>query len=376
MKRIIFLIGIILVTAGCNNSDDANKKQEIKKQITEYRMEIKDLENKIAELEKQLTDTVVSDGSLLVGIKTVKPEKFIKYVEVTGSVESDLQALISPEINGQISKIHVKEGDYVTRGTLLVSLKTEITEKAIDEVKTALELANTVYKKQKELWDQQIGSEIQYLQAKNRKESLERKLETLKTQKQMAGIKAPFDGYVETVYQKEGEIASPGRQVLMLVNLEKLKVTADISEVYLPNVHKGDMVLLSYPTFPEITMKRPISVVGSVINPNNRTVKIQINIDNPGKKLKPNIIANVKFKEFEMDSAFVVPSIIIKNDADGRSYLYVVAKHNNATMAVKRFVETGDSYGNKTVIIKGLKAGDRIVYQGYNLVKNGSLIHF
>jgi RND family efflux transporter MFP subunit len=370
------LIGIILVTAGCNNSDDANKKQEIKKQITEYRMEIKDLENKIAELEKQLTDTVVSDGSLLVGIKTVKPEKFIKYVEVTGSVESDLQALISPEINGQISKIHVKEGDYVTRGTLLVSLKTEITEKAIDEVKTALELANTVYKKQKELWDQQIGSEIQYLQAKNRKESLERKLETLKTQKQMAGIKAPFDGYVETVYQKEGEIASPGRQVLMLVNLEKLKVTADISEVYLPNVHKGDMVLLSYPTFPEITMKRPISVVGSVINPNNRTVKIQINIDNPGKKLKPNIIANVKFKEFEMDSAFVVPSIIIKNDADGRSYLYVVAKHNNATMAVKRFVETGDSYGNKTVIIKGLKAGDRIVYQGYNLVKNGSLIHF
>jgi RND family efflux transporter MFP subunit len=376
MKRIIFLIGIILVTAGCNNSDDESKSQEIKKQITEYRMEIKDLENKIAELEKQLTDTVVSDGSLLVGIKTVKPEKFIKYVEVTGSVESDLQALISPEINGQISKIHVKEGDYVTRGTLLVSLKTEITEKAIDEVKTALELANTVYKKQKELWDQQIGSEIQYLQAKNRKESLERKLETLKTQKQMAGIKAPFDGYVETVYQKEGEIASPGRQVLMLVNLEKLKVTADISEVYLPNVHKGDMVLLSYPTFPEITMKRPISVVGSVINPNNRTVKIQINIDNPGKKLKPNIIANVKFKEFEMDSAFVVPSIIIKNDADGRSYLYVVAKHNNATMAVKRFVETGDSYGNKTVIIKGLKAGDRIVYQGYNLVKNGSLIHF
>jgi len=376
MKRIIFLIGIILATAGCNNPDDANKKQEIKKQITEYRMEIKDLENKIAELEKQLTDTVVSDGSLLVGIKTVKPEKFIKYVEVTGSVESDLQALISPEINGQISKIHVKEGDYVTQGTLLVSLKTEITEKAIDEVKTALELANTVYKKQKELWNQQIGSEIQYLQAKNRKESLERKLETLKTQKQMAEVKAPFDGYVETVFQKEGEIASPGRQVLMLVNLEKLKVTADISEVYLPNVHKGDMVLLSYPTFPEITMKRPISVVGSVINPNNRTVKIQINIDNPGKKLKPNIIANVKFKEFEMDSAFVVPSIIIKNDADGRSYLYVVAKHNNATMAVKRFVETGDSYGNKTVIIKGLKAGDKIVYQGYNLVKNGSLIHF
>ncbi len=373
-KTLLISLVLIIALAACKNNGDDPK--EIKNRITEYKMQIKDLENKIYELEAQLKDTVATQNSIVVGVMDIRPGRFVKYVDVTGNVESALQAFVSPEINGQIKSIEVKEGEYVKKGDLLVVLKSEITDKSIEEVQTALELARTVYKKQKDLWDQNIGSEIQYLQAKNRMESLEKKLETLKTQKQMAQVKAPFDGYVETIFQKEGEIASPGRQVLMLVNLTNLKVTADVSERYLPRLHVGDPVDLSFPTFPGIKMKRPISVVGSVINPSNRTVKIQIDIKNVDNKLKPNIIANVRFKEFERDSAVVVPSIIIKNDADGRKYLYIASQKDGKYIAAKKFIETGESQDNQTLVTKGLSVGDKVVYQGYNLVKSGSLIHF
>jgi len=375
MKKYLVIL-IAVVVAGVTSCTDTNDPKVIAEKIGQYKSQIVDLQTKINDLETQLdkTKNKTNDGSILVGLKTMKTTQFINYLNVTGNIESNYEAMISPEINGQIGSIYVKEGDYVSKGTLLAVLKTEVTDKTIEEVRTSLDLSKTLFKKQETLWKQKIGSEVQYLQAKSQMETLEKRLETLQSQIDMAKIKAPFDGYVETVFQKEGEIASPGRQILQLVNLTDLKVTADISESYLPNLREGDKVTIDFPTFPKLSIDSKIKVIGSIINPNNRTVKIQVPISNQNKQLKPNIIANIKLIQAVYDSALVVPSIIVKNDASGRNYLYIENQKKDKLLAEKRFVKTGVSYGNKTLILEGLNPNDKVIIQGYNMVKNGSLI--
>ncbi len=368
---IIAVIGLGLIS--CNQTEDAKTIQE---SITNKKMEIVKLENGIQELEKKLADLGKSHekGSILVGTVDVEPQRFVHYLDVTGNVETKLEAFISPEINGLITSIDVQEGEFVNKGQIMARIDTDMIERNIDEVKTQLELAKTVYKKQKELWDQQIGSEIQYLQAKTNMQSLEKKLDALRTQLRMANIKAPFDAYVEVIYQKVGEMGNPARQLFHIVNLDDLKVTSNISESHLPYIHKGDTANISFAVYPGIQLDVPINVIGSVINPANRTFEIQIAIPNKEKLLKPNIIANVQISDHAYDSVIVVPSIIVKNDASGNNYVYVVHENDGKTYAKKTYVKSGQSYGNKTMIVDGLKESDQLIVQGYNLVKNGSTI--
>lgn len=376
MNRIIIFSLVLVFTSFVACKNTANDPESIQKQISEYESQVIDLKSKITELEHQLDTMNTSKiiGKVLVGYKEAYPKQFINYIDVVGNVTSDLQSLISPETNGIIDKIYVKEGDYVKKGALLASLKTEITESSINEVETSLNLAKTVYQKQKELWDQKIGSELQYLQAKNNKESLEMRLKTLKVQKDMAQITAPYDGYVETIFQKEGEIASPGRQVIQLINISEVKVQVDVSEAYISNIHDGDIASITFPSFPDMLIKEPVTMTGYIINPNNRTFKVQVNIPNRDLKLKPNLISNVQLIQQIYDSVIVVPSIIVKNDAKGQKYLYVVSERNGNMISEKRYIQTGVSYGNNTLVINGLKSGDRYIDQGYNIVKNGSEI--
>jgi membrane fusion protein (multidrug efflux system) len=374
-KTFIFsLLAISLFMFACQS--EANDPESIKKEINDYENQIIDLKSKIAVLKHQL-DTMNSsldDGKILVSYEETKPTTFVNYIDVVGNVESDLQSNISPEINGQIDKIFVKEGDFVKQGSLMATLTTTITQKNIQEVKTSLELAKTVYSKQKDLWDQKIGSELQYLQAKNNVESLESRLATLRAQLDMAEIKAPFDGIVETVFQKEGEIAAPGMMLFEFVNLQSLKVEADVSEAYIANIKVGDSAWLWFPSFSDLELSASVSVVGSIINPNNRTFKVQINIPNQDSELKPNLIANLKLIQATYENTLVVPSIIVKNDAMGNKYLYVMQKDGDQMIAKKRFITTGVSYGSKTQIVDGLSAGDKVIVKGYNTVKNGSLV--
>ena len=324
---ILSIIGLFLFVASCGVQE--NKPEDIKKQISDYESEIIDIKAKIAVLQHQL-DTLgnsLNDGRVLVEYQSVELKDFINYIDVVGNVEADQQSYISPELSGQIEKIYVREGDFVKKGDVLVSLNTLITEKNIQEVQTSLELAKTVYKKQKELWDQKIGSEMQYLQAKNNKESLEGRLATLRAQLSMAQLEAPYDGIVETIYQKEGELASPGRQLIEFINLQDLRVVADVSEAYVADIHTGDSVFISFPSFENLQITAPISVVGAVVNPDNRTFKVQAQITNPKGALKPNLIANLKLEQAQYKDARVVPSIIIKNDAMGNKYLYVAKKN-------------------------------------------------
>lgn len=307
----------------------------------------------------------------LVTIKPMAYETFEHFFSANGMVEAVHDAFISSETSGQIKTIHVTEGQRVKKGRLLVSLNSEITESAIAEVKTGLELARTIYKKRKGLWEKNIGSEIQYLEAKTNKESLENKLKTLEAQLDMVKIKAPISGIVDRIFKKEGELAIPGLQLIQLVNLDKVYVNADVSETYLAKINNDDMVEVSFPSYPGINVETTIHRTGQVVKTRNRTFLVQVLLDNKDEKLKPNMVAIIKMKDFSADSALVVPSIIIKNDMKG-PYLYVTEEQEDGKLvARKTYVTPGMSGGSHTMVTRGLAPGQQVIIKGYNLVKNG-----
>lgn len=347
------------------NPDDI----KIIKQIATQKNRIVGLESKIKTLENKMTAR--EEKNLIpVSVKEMQPETFNHYIITFGEVEAKNYANISPEMNGRIDKIFVTEGERVSKGQLLVSLNTDAIENQIKGVQSSLELATKTFNKLDTLWKQNIGSEIEYLSAKNNKESLQAQLEALQAQKRMSQISAPFNGIVNKIFPKEGEIASPGLPVIEFVNLNKLTITADVSEAYVGKIKKGQVVELSFSALPEITIKTPIIRVSKVINSSSRTFEIEMEIDNIGEKIKPNLVSSIKIRDFSSDNAFVVPSLAIRKDISGK-YVYVVTKKDNKNIVDKQYITTALSYEERTMVNDGLKKGDNVVVKGFHLVSAG-----
>ena len=322
---------------------------------------------------EEITETV-KDHKIPVEVLSVQQQTFNHYFEVKANVEAVEYAIISPETPGQIKKIYVNEGQHVNKGELLLKQSSSIVEGQIRSIQAQLNLAEITYNKQKELWiDKNVGSEIQYLQAKTQYESLQEQLKTLQAQLEMSEIKAPFSGIVDKINSKEGEMASPGMQIIQLVNLNKIKFVGDVSETYLPVINKGDTVDISFSTYPNIKLREPIYRTGNIINPSNRTFNIEVRAKNINSKLKPNMISSVVINDYSKDSALVVPSIIIKKDFE-KQFIFVAVEGDSTTIASKIYVETGRSYKDKTIISKGVSVGDKVIVKGYNIVSNGSPI--
>ena len=369
MRNWILAIAI-LILASCSSKVD---EKSVRDQIAGYKKEVAALNAKIAELEKQLGTLDPSEGnnSVPVEVQDLSYEPFKHFIEVSGSAEAVKAAYISPEMGGQIREIYVNEGDFVEKGKLLAKLNTDITESSIKELESGLALATTVYEKQQRLWEKGIGSEIQYLNAKNTKESLEQKLVTVNAQLDMSLIKAPISGIVDAINLKKGELAAPGMQLMQIVNLDELYINADVSESYLPQVEEGARVMVRFPVYPDLTLETPIYRKGNVINPNNRTFPIQLRLKNPDRKLKPNILSVVQINDFSADSAIIVPSILIKQDITGY-YLFIAQEINGKWIAKKVYIIPGKSYVDKTMVVSGLQPGQRIIVQGYNMVSDGT----
>ncbi len=376
MKTNLIIAAVILsVSCGSNNPES------IRKAIINKKEQISRINQSINKLEAKLyKDTTGMDPqfSIPVKIKKVKYEPFRHYIEVQGNIEAVEEAYISPEMGGQIKKIHVKEGQRVNKGQLLVSLNTDVTESSIQEVKTSLELTKKLYDKQKSLWGQNIGSEMQYLEAKNAYEQTEGRLKTLEAQLKMSNIRAPFNGIIDDIFQKEGELGAPGFQILQMVNLSKLKIAAEVSEIYMPSITKGKMIEVSIPTYPEMKLSVPVYRTGNVINPANRTFKIEVQLNNRGEKLKPNMFAVLKINDLTIDSAIIVPSNIVKKDilktgaGSFKEFLFTAEEKDNKIIAKKVYVETGETYNNESVIKDGLNPGQEIIVEGYNTVSTGT----
>lgn len=372
MKKMFFItLAVFMLACQQEKSPEA-----IQKEISKHKQAVNDLNHKISELEKQLVANgfdLNDKARVAVSVQELQEVKFDNFFNVSGSAEAVNQAFISPEMSGQIEKIYVKKGQRVEAGQTLAKLNTVITDNSILEVKTSLELAKATYERQRELWQQSIGSEIQYLQAKNAKESLEARLKTLEAQRNMSFLKAPFTGIVDDIMIKEGELASPGQRAMLLVNLSSVYINSEVSESFLPVIKVGDLAKITFPTYPGLEYNVPVWRVGNVINPENRTFKVQMLLNNTGDKIKPNLIATVSLKSFSKESVILVPSILIKQDATG-SFVYAVDENQGELVARKVYVQRGATSEGMTLIEEGLKSGDRIVVQGHSQIAEGSML--
>jgi membrane fusion protein, multidrug efflux system len=372
MKRIVIIIAAAVFLAACNStpmSDEESKRRELQK----YKQEANELQAKIAALESELAG-VKEEEKIKVSVTELDNQLFEHYIEVTGIVEADLDVNVSPESAGIIQEVMVTEGQQVSKGQVMGRLSTETLERSMDELIVQLELAETNFKRQKNLWDQNIGSEMQFLQAKNNKESLEKRIESLKAQISMSEIRSPINGVVDIVFQKVGQMGSPQVPFAKVLNIDKLRIYADVSESYITQIEQGDLVNISFPAL-DLEMEAPITRLGNTIDPNNRTFRVRIDIRNQGKKIKPNLISVVKIRDYVADDAIVVPTLLIKEDFRGQ-YTFVVENSEGTAHAKKVHVKTGKTQNNRTEVVDGLQGGMKIISEGFNQVSDGIPVAF
>lgn len=374
-KLLISILIASFIFTACKNSENEDNESKLKK-LEEYRSELNELKSKIADLEKELenSDSDSEDNHTSgVPAKTVTTQKikksvFTHHVKVYGKVHSRENVMINAEVSANVNEILLREGAKVSQGQILIRLDADLIQKNIAEIESSLSFANDIYNRRKSLWDQKIGSEIQYLQAKNDKERLENNLQSARAQYEKTRIRAPISGFIDEIFINRGELANPGQPVLRIVNLEKVSVRADISERYIGKLKAGDSVQVHFPVLDK-TLKSTVAHIGSTIHPGNRTFSIEVNLPNKDTRLKPNLLASVFFTDYRNDSAIVVPVNIVQHDREG-SYVYIVNK--GKARAQKQLIKTGLTYDGKTEVSEGLKEGDEIVILGFNEVSHGS----
>ncbi len=363
-KYIITIITISLLLVACQPQQDelTMKRAELKEKTALLRT----LQSEIDILHEEV-ETLSPEkkrDSVMVEVSPLAIQPFSRKVNIQGSVISDETVYASSEMGGRILSVNVKEGQQISKGALVATVDMETIQLQINEMQTTLDLANTVYERQKKLWDQEIGSEIQYLQAKNNKERLEKSLETMRKQLSKRNIYAPITGVVNKEYASAGEVAGPGTPIVEILDSRKIKVKADVPEQYLATIKKGQKVKLFFPALnKEVDSK--VSLIGASIDPANRTFEIEMNLNNSKGIYKPNLLTEIEFVDFTKDEAIVIPLELLQEEVSGRKYVYVSKKDKDGRdVATKAYVTLGASYEGSVVIEEGLSAGDKIVTVG------------
>ena len=360
-------LGLLALAVSCDAPD---KKTELEK----LKSEQASLSDKIKTLEEEIKKSDTTAGSnakfIVVNFEEVKKKPFTHYLQVQGKIDSDKNVEISSSMGGSVEHVYVVKGQQVQKGTLLAKTDGDQILKGIQEVDKALELANQLFDKQKRLWDQQIGTEVQYLQAKNQKESLESRKSSFQEQYSKTSIRAPFAGVIDEVYTKEGQMLAPGTPAFRLVNTGDLKLVAAVSESYVSKVKVNQEAIV---TFPDLNkeIKTRVKVVGDVINPINRTFQVDLDLRQDKNMLKTNMISYIKIKDYSNPSVVVIPVNLIQRNND-QNYVYVV----DGNVAAKRFVTIGQHYENSVEVLDGLKEGEKLITVGYQDLVEGQPIKF
>ena len=351
--------------------------EEIQLLKTTHVKTINQLKKELNQLNEALLLKDQTQRYVLVESIELEKEIFNHFVSFQGSIETDKNVVIYPEIPGLLKKIHVKEGQQVTEGTLLAEISDGGLIDQLDQLKLQLKLAKTTYNRQKRLWNQKIGSEIQFLQAKTNYLSLQKSVLQMNDQVTKTKITAPFDGIIDHIIADSGSNLSPGMTpILRVVNLDQMKVAAEIPEMHLPNIQKNTSAIVSVPVL-GIQFNEVVANVGNFINPNNRSFRVEISINNENGALKPNMTVEIKVNDYKNPEAILVPIKDVLENQNGESYVYLLEvsdEANDIYKVVKTFVKLGKTSDNKIEIIEGLEAGDKIVEEGIRLIKDQQLV--
>lgn len=380
MKNIFYLFalaGLILATScGGETTESEGTPQTLeaaRKVLQGKRKELQVLKKDIAEVEaiiQKLDPKSKKKSAIPVTTAKVEVKDFNHYVEVQGNVvPAEAPGAASSETGGRIIELNVRLGEYVKKGTLIAKINMESIKKSIAQLDESLSLAQDMFKRQENLWNQKIGSEVQYLQAKSQVESLVKNKESLEYELTKANVYAPMSGYVDMIIAKEGEMAGPGTPIIQILNTQNLKVVAAIPEIYLGKVKKGEGVVLKFPALDEEQKGRVITI-GRSINPANRTFEVEASISSKNGLLKPNLLATMLVNDFAQKDAVVVPDQLILQDVSGADYVMVL-EGNKAT---KKLVTMGRGYRNETIITSGLNGSETLLIKGARQVSDGDIV--
>ena len=363
----IVIAGLLSACSAASPETDKNAQLEkLKTQQAKLTSDIRKLE---AEIGKENPETVKAK-SKEVGVVSIAPHNFDYFIQTQGAVEAIDNIMISARTAGNVSQVFSREGDVVTKGQTLAQIDNSITQRNIDELKASLDLAKTVYERQKNLWDQKIGTEVQYLQARNQKESLEKRLATLNEQLDMSRIKSPIDGSIDEVAIKIGQNVGPGMPAFRVVSFDKLKMRAAVSEAYVTSIKKGNKVLL---TFSDINkeVEATVTFVGKTINQLSRTFPVEVALPSYAD-LRPNMTGVLRIIFQTIPDALTVPVNVVQ-DVNGEKIVYIAETSGDQMLARKKVVTVAGIYGNSAQVI-GLKAGDKVITVGYQGLNDGELI--
>jgi len=353
----------------CSASSDNDKKarlDKLKKDQLSLVKEIKKLEEEIA---KENPDSAAVKSKQVV-VKELQTTKFDHFIQTQGSIESVENIQVSSKSPGVVTTVLVREGDVVKKGQTLAQIDNSLVLSSIEEVKASLDLANTVYNRQKNLWDQKIGTEVQYLQTKNNKEGLEKRLASLNEQNDQTRIKAPISGVVDEVTVKTGQNIMPGQPAVRVVNDSDLKVKANVSEAYVLNVKKGDKVIVTIPDLKK-DIEAKVTFVGRNIDQLSRTFSVEAKVPS-GSYLRPNMSVILKVVYESFPAATVVPVSVVQ-DLNGEKVVYIATAKGTTLVATKKPVVVDGVFDGKAQV-QGLNVGDKIITAGFQGLSDGQII--
>jgi membrane fusion protein (multidrug efflux system) len=387
MKSFTTYLSIVLLVlaSACGSGDNTIEAKQ--KSLASLKKQALDLNAQIVALEKEVEKAGGASAAkaILVGIDTIQAETFTHYIELQGKVESESVSYITPRAGGgQVRAIYIKRGDRVKRGQLILQLDNTLIKQSaaaatqnIETLKAQAALAKSVYEKQKNLWEQNIGSEIQLMTAKTNADAMSSQLKAameqlgmVKDQLAFTSIYSDVDGVAEEVNVKVGELfMGPGQ--IKIVNTTKLKLTAEVPENYAGKVKVGTELTLTFPDIQK-TIYNKVNVLGNVIDPLNRSFYIEskLPVDN---NFRPNLLAQVKIKDYEKKNAISIPVNLLQSDEKNK-FVYVAVTEGGKMFARKKIVITGEFYGNNIEVLSGLAAGDILITEGYQSIYDGQLI--
>ena len=372
MKKFIYYAAAIAFMVSCSQTTDKNAELEkLKQQRDQLNIQIEQLTAEInptnEKAEVKGVSVIVTDATECV---------FNHYIRVQGIVDGDQNIAVSPQMAGIVTAVYVKEGTQVKKGQVMAELDAQVMKQSIEEIKTQLDLATNIFEKQSALWEKKIGSEVQYLQAKNNKESLERRLNTTNEQLKMAQVVSPISGTVESVPLRVGQMASPGMptSIIRVINMSVAKITAEVSETYATRIKDGNSAIISFPDLgKEIETK--LSFTSRFIDPTNRTFKVESKVSSKDFELRANMIAYLKIKDYTNEKTFCIPVNYIQSNQDGK-FLYIATQNGNDWTAEKRIIKTGMDYDGVVEVLEGISVGEKIITSGYQNVTPGQKVVF
>lgn len=383
MKNIItsLLIGFVIVSCGSDKKNSTEsviekgdltklreKRAELVTQADALSKEIELIDNAIGKLDENHKLTLISTF-------TAKDTVFNHYLELQADVQTKENIVLNAEFAGTLQQVYVTEGQKVSKGQMLAKIDDGGLGQQLAQLEVQANLAKTTFERQQNLWNQKIGSEIQYLQAKTNYEAQEKAVAQMKSQIAKTVIRAPFTGTIDDVITEKGSVVAPGAPVMRIVSLNNMYLEAEVPEKYIKSITKGSDVIVDFPIL-GTSLETKVSQASSYINPGNRSFKIQINVPNKDGQIKPNLTGKIKIKDYSNPKVITVPISIISENAEGEQYLYIVeniSKDNIAT-AKKVIVTTGKSQGNFVEILDGIKDGYQVIKEGARSVKDGQKV--